>query len=154
MVIGILALVALAVVLYEQVQSGSDTVEDLGGYVDTSDTSNVDRIARAIATAEGFYVMFSRPARNHNPGDMTADLVGRAIGKDGMFVVYANDEDGWSNLRAQINAWLNGSSRHAGPDSTIADISQFYTTTEQEIWAANVAGYLGVPVDTQIGRVS
>jgi hypothetical protein len=154
MAIAIIALVALAVVLFERAQSGSDTVADLGGMVDTSESSSTQKIAEAIATAEGFYVAGSRPQRNHNPGDMTADLVGKATGKDGMFVVYDNDQDGWSNLYAQVNAWLNGTSRHAGPDSTIADISKFYTTTEQDIWAVNVAGSLGVPVDTTIGSVA
>jgi hypothetical protein len=154
MAIAILALVALAVVLFEQHQAGSDTVDDLGGAVDESAPSATVRIAQAIATAEGFYVAGSRPARNHNPGDMTADLVGAAVGMDGMFVVYGNDQDGWNNLYAQVNAWLEGTSRHAGPDATITDIAKFYTTTEQDSWAANVAGALGVGVDTPIGSVA
>jgi len=153
MVIAILALVALAIVLFEQAQGGSDTVADLGGRVNTSDTSQVEKIAQAIATAEGFYAVGSRPQRNHNPGDMTADLVGASTGTDGMFVVYGNDQDGWNNLYAQINAWLNGTSKHAGPTSTIADVSKFYTTTEQDSWAANVAGHLGVSVETELGQI-
>jgi hypothetical protein len=153
-VIAILALVALAVVLFEQAQSSSDTVADLGGVVDSSDPANVEKIARGIATAEGFYVVGSRPARNHNPGDMTADLVNAAVGVDGMFVVYGTDQDGWNNLYAQINAWLNGTSRHAGPTSTIYDVSRFYTTTDQDAWAATVASVVGVDVDTQLGAIT
>lgn len=122
--------------------------------MDTSADATVVRIAQAIAKAEGFYVQGSRPARNHNPGDMTADLIGKAVSKDGNFVVYSNDIDGWNNLYAQINAWLEGTSRHASSSSTIFDISRFYTTTEQDIWAQNVANDLGVDVNTQIGEIA
>jgi hypothetical protein len=114
---------------------------------------NVKRIARAIASAEGFYVSGSRPARNHNPGDMTADLIGKKVGMDGSFVVYATDDDGWEDLYKQIDLWLNGGSAHATSDSTITDISQFYTTTDQTAWATNVANSLGVSLDTSIGEV-
>lgn len=135
-------------------------VESLGGAmklnfnlaVNPTD-ANVQKIAEAIAFAEGFYVAGSRPARNHNPGDMTADLVGRGIGKDGPFVVYETDVDGWANLYAQINKWLSGSSSHATSDSTISDISSFYTANDQAAWATNVANQLGVSIDTPIGKV-
>lgn len=125
-----------------------------GAFVDGLNTpENVKRIAQAIATAEGFYVAGSRPARNHNPGDMTADLIGKKVGMDGSFVVYASDDDGWENLYHQINLWLSGGSSHATAQSTITDISQFYTTTDQTAWAANVANSLGVSLDTPIGEV-
>ena len=114
---------------------------------------NVKKIAEAIAFAEGFYVANSRPARNHNPGDMTADLIGKSVGKDGAFVVYSNDDDGWANLYKQVGEWLDGKSAHATSDSTISDISSFYTTTDQSAWATNVANQLGVSIDTSIGDV-
>jgi hypothetical protein len=114
---------------------------------------NVKRIAQAIATAEGFYVAGSRPARNHNPGDMTADLIGKKVGMDGAFVVYSTDDDGWENLYHQIGLWINGGSSHATAQSTISDLSQFYTTTDQTAWAATVANSLGVSLDTPIGEV-
>lgn len=127
----------------------------LGGAIveEMSTPENVKRIAQAIATAEGFYVAGSRPARNHNPGDMTADLIGKKVGMDGSFVVYETDDDGWQNLYRQIEKWLNGDSSHATADSTITDISQFYTTTDQTAWATNVANSLGVSLDTPIGEV-
>lgn len=127
----------------------------LGGAVMTSVVSaSVQKIAQAIALAEGFYVAGSRPARNHNPGDMTADLIGKSVGMDGPFVVYATDDDGWANLYAQVEAWLNGTSSHATAQSTITQISQFYTTTDQTAWATTVANNLGVSLDTPIGEVS
>lgn len=126
----------------------------LGGAIPMSVTPSIQKIAQAIAFAEGFYVAGSRAARNHNPGDMTADLIGKSVGMDGPFVVYANDNDGWQNLQKQISLWLDGGSRHATPDSTISDLSQFYTTTDQTAWASNVANHLGVDVNTSIGEIT
>ena len=154
MAIVVIALLALAVVLFERSQSGSDTIDDLGGVVDDSAPTATEQIAQAIATAEGFYVSGSRPQRNNNPGDMTADLVGTSTGKDGAFVIYGNAQDGWNNLYAQVNAWLNGTSKHAGPDSTITDVASFYTTTDQAAWAQTVAGRLGVTVDTPLSAIA
>ena len=85
---------------------------------------------------------------------MTIDLIGKSVGTDGSFVVYANDDDGWANLYAQINLWLSGGSAHATADSTISQISQFYTANDQTTWATNVANHLGVSLDTSIGEVS
>jgi hypothetical protein len=124
-----------------------------GSNVNTTASDRVLALAKAIATAEGFYVSGSRPARDHNPGDMTEDLIGRAVGRDGPFVVYSQDADGWQNLFAQINLWLSGDSDYADSDSTIADLSTFYTTTQQAAWALNVANALGVSTDTPIGEI-
>lgn len=154
MELAILALGFIAYLLYKGNSDNSDSIDSLGGVVDISADTITVKIAEAIARAEGFYVSGSRPARNHNPGDMTADLIGRSIGKDGSFVIYANDGDGWLNLYAQINAWFNGTSRHATSTSTIAQIASFYTDTQQDIWAKNVAEYLGVDVSTQIGDLA
>jgi len=126
------------------------------------DASGVDpitqKLAQAIAFAEGFYIPGSRAARNHNPGDMTQDLIGRGVGMDGSFIIYQNDADGWANLYAQVSSWLNGSSAHADKSFSIADISQFYTTPgttgqDQINWANNVASQLGVDPDTSIGSL-
>lgn len=123
-------------------------------------TNQVKKIAEAIAHAEGFYAHNSRPARNHNPGDMTLDLVNKAIRKDGKTVkdgpypIYENDEDGWENLYAQVEKWLDGDSHMASPESTIYQLSRFYTTTDQDAWAANVAKHLGVTIETKIKDIT
>lgn len=116
-------------------------------------SSSVQKIAKAIAFAEGFYSTGSRPSRDHNPGDMTQDLIGKSVGHDGPFVMYASDDDGWANLYTQIQQWLDGSSNHASSESTISDLASFYTTTDQAAWATNVANQLGVSLDTPIGEV-
>lgn len=142
MLLLVIALALGVAVFYKSVSGGMPT------------QANVQRIAQAIAYAEGFYTSGSRAARNHNPGDMTQDLIGKSVNTDGPFVVFSNDEDGWSNLYAQINLWLTGDSHYASKDSTISDISEFYTTTEKGSWAVNVANRLGVGLDTPIGEVS
>lgn len=142
MILLVAALALGVLVLYKSISGAVST----GG--------NVERIAQAIAFAEGFYVSGSRAQRNHNPGDMTQDLIGRKTGMDGPFVVYATDEDGWQNLYAQIGKWLDGSSSRADATSTIGDISEFYTTNDQTAWASNVANHLGVSIDTPIGGIA
>lgn len=125
-----------------------------GDFMTAINQQIVTRLAQAIAVAEGFYVPNSRPARDHNPGDMTQDLIGKGVGKDGAFVVFASDDDGWNNLYAQVVMWLSGQSAHANANSTIQQIADFYTTTQQDIWANNVAAHLGVSVDTPISELA
>lgn len=157
-VIGLIA--AGAIMLYGQVASvGQDSAADLGGNVDATQNVITTRIAQAIATAEGFYVDGSRPQRNHNPGDMTQDLTGTSTGKDGAFIVYGSDADGWECLYAQINAWFNNSSRYHTSQSSINDLAGLgsetgYTSTDQAAWAATVATSLGVSPDTSIGDIA
>jgi hypothetical protein len=116
-------------------------------------TGTIDRLSKAIARAEGFYVPGSRSARNHNPGNMTQDLIKKSIGKDGAFVVYANDADGFENLRRQL--WLIwGGSAYYNPTMTIAEFASVWTATQQTEWAANVANALGVSVSTQIQQLT
>ena len=124
------------------------------GSMDTSADDRTQKLAQAIASAEGFYKAGSRPQRNNNPGDMTQDLIGKAVGTDGPFVVYATPDDGWANLYAQINKWYSGTSNRADGTSTISELSSFYTTTEKQTWAVNVANNLGVSVDTPINQIA
>lgn len=126
----------------------------IGDSIDSSGSPQVEKLAQAIASAEGFYVSGSRASRNHNPGDMTQDLIGKGIGMDGPFVIYGSDADGFANLFAQINKWLRGESPNATAESTISDLSHFYTTDNQASWAMNVANAAGVSIDTPIGAIS
>ncbi len=109
----------------------------------------IQKIAEAIATAEGFFVSGSRPARDNNPGDLTLDLIGKSIGRDGPFPIFATAEDGWENLRKQVSLMFSGSHIY-NPSMTIREIANKYTQTEKDSWAANVAAYLGVSIDTRL----
>lgn len=117
----------------------------------------VKAIARAIAFAEGFYVPGSRAARNHNPGDLTADIGGNdihPIGFDGPFAIYADDQQGFADLEQQILLWLTGRSRVAAPGDTIATLASKYTATEQASWARNVASYLNVSINSKLSELA
>lgn len=113
----------------------------------------VNAFATAIAYAEGFYVNGSRPQRNHNPGDLTIDTVGLGVGKDGPFIVYANDNDGWTALKRQVQLILTNTSSIYNTDMTIQDMANRYTATDQSSWALNVANKLGVSPDTKIATI-
>lgn len=109
--------------------------------------------AVAIAYAEGFYINGSRPQRNNNPGDLTIDTIGKAIGKDGPFVVYQTVEDGWEALKRQVSLILTNTSGIYNTNMTIQDVANRYTATEQSAWALNVANKLGVSPDTKISEI-
>lgn len=113
----------------------------------------INALSTAIAYAEGFYVNGSRPQRNHNPGDLTVDTIGKGIGKDGPFIIYANVNDGWEALKRQVSLILTNTSGIYNTDMTIMDMARRYTTTEQSAWAMNVASKLGVSPETKISTL-
>lgn len=131
----------------------------------SSNSSETRQISLAIGVAEGGYDASGNnlgngtaPSQNHNPGDLSVDVNGTGTGVAMGFVVYATDEAGYTALDYQVNEWLNGTSANAGPDSTIDQISTFYTTDvppgAQAAWAANVAATLGVPSSTPISQIA
>jgi len=113
----------------------------------------IDKFARGIARAEGFYVKNSRPARNHNPGDLTADTIGKGVGWDGAYVIYPDDETGWAALRRQVALFFSGS-RYYDAEMTIWEVAKLYTSTDQVAWANTVAKELGVSVTTKLSEIS
>lgn len=114
----------------------------------------IDAFSDAIAYAEGFYVAGSRPARNNNPGDLTQALgAGAVVGMDGPFVVYASAADGWADLKLQVQKMLDGTSRYYNASMSILEIAERYTATQAAEWAANVAGRLGVSVDSTLNAL-
>jgi hypothetical protein len=126
----------------------------------SSSTGSAHQISLAIGVAEGGYDANGNnlgngtlPSVNHNPGDLTVDVNNTGSGTNNGFVVYADDATGYAALDYQVGEWLDGTSANAGPDSTIDQISQFYTTTDPASWAANVAATLGVPSSTPIGQI-
>ncbi len=109
--------------------------------------------AEGIALAEGFYVAGSRAARNHNPGNLTLDITNTAIKQDGMFMVYANDTDGWNALRKQVELILTNASGIYNSQMTLRQIGEKYTTTDQLAWSMNVASKLGIDIDTPVSSL-
>jgi hypothetical protein len=117
----------------------------------------IQMFSDGIALAEGFYVAGSRAARNHNPGNLTLDITDTGIGKDGMFIVYRNDVDGWNALRRQVELILTDASGVYDSQMTLRQIAQKYastsTATEQLNWAINVASKLGIDIDTPVSNL-
>lgn len=110
-------------------------------------------IAGAIAKAEGFSVVGSIPHRANNPGDLCVGDKG--LGKLGEGItVFPTVEDGWNYLYKVISGWLDGSSQIYKSSMTIGDIADCYAPGAQASrWAKNVAGSLGVTVDTTLSDV-
>jgi hypothetical protein len=150
----LVAIVAIAAIVIV----GYLVLDATGASAQTSGSTR--QISIAIGVAEGGYDASGNnlnngtvPSRNHNPGDLTVDVNGTGQGLSGGFVVYPDDATGYAALDYQVGEWLNGTSANATGDSTIAEISQFYTTTDQSAWAANVAATLGVTVDTSLNTI-
>lgn len=117
----------------------------------------IQLMSEGIALAEGFFVPGSLAAVNHNPGNMTLDLIGKKIGMNKGFVVYANDADGWANLRKQVEKILTDASGIYTSQMTLREIGQKYASTsppdEQLAWAINVASKLGIDIDTPVSTL-
>jgi hypothetical protein len=112
----------------------------------------ISRIADAIAFAEGYFASGSRPRRNNNPGDLERDLTGKGVGWDGSYVIYPNPGDGLEALQHQVRLMFAGSHIYK-PSMTIAEVARHYTLTDPDIWARNVAGHLGVSMNTKLEEI-
>lgn len=115
--------------------------------------ARVDRLAAAIAYAEGFGKRGAIPTRYHNPGDIKAGkgvhFPGqRGVGK-GHHVIFHTDKDGWEALRHQIRKMANGNSRHYNPDMTLRQIAKKYAARSRA-WTNMVTKSLGIPETTKL----
>lgn len=109
--------------------------------------SLLQKIANAIATAEGFFVAGSKPQRHNNPGDL--------LDSAGNNIVFASLDDGWAALKHQIRLMLTGQSRIYIPSMTIGDIGLLYTGNDHpDSWANAVAESLGVSTDTPFNQIT
>jgi hypothetical protein len=121
-------------------------------------TSNplVSALANAIAKAEGYFSSATAvPVRANNPGDLVLGDVGNGVANSAGVTIFDSLEDGWNALFNEINAILSGTSKYISPDMTIAQMGQVYAgPAGGAAWAANVAGALGVSVDTPISSLS
>jgi hypothetical protein len=138
----------LAVLAYQAGATIQEAVNIVGAVAD----SVVEKLANGIALAEGYFIPGSRPSRDNNPGDLTIDTIGRAIGKDGIYVVYATPQDGMDALRQQVRLMFGGSHIY-NPSMTIQEVAGHYTTTDVDAWAVNVATAAGVTTDTRLSDI-
>ena len=109
-------------------------------------SQQVIAIATAISVAEGFGLAGAIPTVRNNPGDL--------IGANGEIQYYATLDEGWEGLYNQVSWMLSGRSHIYAPTMTITEVAERYTMTQQSEWARNVAGKLGVSVDTPLNEVT
>src|SRR5579862_9453923 len=113
-------------------------------------------LASAIATAEGFYNSNPNviPRRAHNPGDLTKSFGQATVGvanSEGV-LEFSDDNAGWTALKAEAQAMLNGSSRIYSPLMTIREVAAKYTGNDNsDSWATNAARVMGITPDQTLG---
>lgn len=101
--------------------------------------AGLERIARAIAKAEGYGVPGAIPTVRNNPGNI------RSLTAPYPVATYASPEEGWAALYRQVGRMLAGSALYPA-DWTIEQVAKRYTGEAQYMnWARNVASELGVP---------
>lgn len=106
-------------------------------------------IAKAIATAEGFYVAGSRPQRFHNPGDLT-ELTDGVTQVKTVLRHFTDDKAGWVALEAKLENILAGRSRVYRSGMSILEFASMWVTgrplsvpnNEVDHWASCVAQHL------------
>ena len=111
-------------------------------------------LANAIAKAEGYGIPGAIPTVANNPGDLKKGDVG--YGTINGITKYANVQDGWNALYAQLQLIVDGRSTRYKVTDTLRKMGQVWTATvsEQGAWSKNVAAALGVTPDATIGDVT
>ena len=116
-------------------------------------TVTIQQLAQAIARAEGFGVAGAIPTLAHNPGDLVIPgWEGDTLGSAGISVL-PDDQTGWARLYHQLQLIVDGRSHVYSLDDSISDMADKWTTTDQEAWANNVAGALGVSPDVTLREI-
>jgi hypothetical protein len=112
-------------------------------------TPAIAAFARAIATAEGFYVAGSIPRLANNPGNLVLpNWTGKTLGSE-RISVFASVEEGWQRLYRQLALIVAGQSRVYSLNMTIAEMGNKWapggSMNLPGAWASNVARMLEVP---------
>lgn len=103
-----------------------------------------EKIAQAIARAEGWYVPGSLPRRLNNPGSLKLD--GDNLTRFGTV------QQGWNALYHQVELMVTARSAHYHPGMTWREIARIYTGGDRpDAWAQNVAIALAVSPDSTLG---
>jgi len=115
----------------------------------------MQKLARAIAKAEGFGVHGTKPTRLHNPGDIRSRFPHAYPGQAGIdrqgYVMFKTDRAGWAALESQIERAANGDSKFYTVNSTLKQMSRRYATSPT--WVKNVARALGATPNTQLWEI-
>ena len=118
----------------------------MAGKTGVSVSAQVQRIAAAIAKAEGYGVPNAIPTVRNNPGNIRSAA--------GPIATYPTIEEGWAALYRQVSGMLSGRSRYYNPSDPLTVIAKTYTGEAAYMnWANNVARYFGVPVSTPFNQL-
>jgi hypothetical protein len=111
-------------------------------------SDRVQRIAQAIARAEGYGVVAAIPTVRNNPGNIRDNsLPGSPI------ATYPSAAAGWAALYAQVSKMLAGSSLYPR-GWTLEQVAQRYTGEAAYMnWARNVARFLNVPTSIVFSEI-
>ena len=132
------------------------------------------RIARAIATAEGFFDPNpdAIPRLANNPGDlMLGNRFGVQVTHRGAIYIgtingvtiypkadwnadIEDHEDGCAALYREIRAILCNQSYVYAPAMTIAQVGDKWTDTDPDDWAKTVSAKLGIAPDTKMCEIA
>lgn len=104
--------------------------------------ADVTQFAKAIARTEGFYVVNSKAARYHNPGNLRSH---------GRYRRFASNRAGWAALYRQLYRIRAGESVY-DVDMTLSQFGNVYACGHR-IWAKNVAKILDVPLSSKIADI-
>lgn len=109
----------------------------------------IQRLASAIAHAEGYGSQGAIPTLANNPGDLK--LGDHGYGTINGKTKFGSPAEGWAHLRAQIRlGWLDRSDYY-GPDDTFRQIAETWTGGDHsEEWLKSVTADLGVGPDTTL----
>lgn len=111
-------------------------------------TEKIRRFAEAIAYAEGFGISGTVPTRANNPGDLKINGWTGEVTGDENIPIFSSVEDGWNRLYSQLEFIRDRRSHVYILNMTIQEMANHYTGTQKTEWAANVSGFLHVPVTT------
>lgn len=108
----------------------------------------MSKLARLIASEEGFNVEGSVPQRFHNPGDLRHSPHSRhdPAHSDGIGQI-DNDADGWADLERQLGLYAT---RGLTLRQMIVDYYAPTNENNSEQYLAFVCGGLGLPDDTPV----
>ena len=115
------------------------------------------KLARAIAKAEGFYVLNSVGNRAHNPGYITdeGDVGFGTVETKGPFgakiTIYPDDAAGWAALYKKIRRMLSGASHTYTLNLSVMEVALKWSGDPD--WAANVAREMGVETKTTLAEL-
>lgn len=123
--------------------------------------AQVNSIAEAIATAEGYYASglyegHSLPYKLNNPGSLKKPALGAdslPTWKDTGLIVFPSEEAGWAALQHQIELMLNGDSTVYDPSDTLLLVANKYADGDLA-WGRRVASVLGVAPTSTLSEIA